>query len=288
MNIEIEKLTTDLATRAAGILVTDQATANRAAELILAGKSIVKKIKEFFAPLKEYAKAAHQALVDKERAEVAKVQPAIDRLDLNLSAWRAEEQKKRDAAEAEARRIEHEKQRLEEEALRRAKEAEERAESRRRQLEHEAERLAQEAAKKSNDEAALKRIEEKREKLRLEAEESRKIAEEETTQAIDEAAAAEAAIMPAPLVPAAPKTEGLSMRKYWKARINDPFMDPVKANLRLLLRAILDEQVSIEAVSPCMTYLNALAGQLKDQVKVPGVEFYAEERMAEIGKRVKA
>jgi len=285
MTDEIEKLSMDLATRTTGLAVTDQASANMAAELMLAGKSIVKKIKEKFAPLKDKARASWQGLVDWEKAELGKVEPFIDVLNGKLSNWRAGEERER--REAAARRVEEERQRLVDEALRRARVAEEQAEYRRRQLEHESERLAQEATKKANDEAAMKHIEEEREKLRLQAEESRRIAEEETDKAIDEAAKAEAALAPAPVVAEPPKTSGLAMRKYWKARINDPVFDPIKANLRLLLRAVLDGQVSIEAVSPCMTYLNDLASRLKDQIKIPGVEFYVEERMAEIGKRNK-
>jgi len=279
MTDEIEKLSMDLATRTTGLAVTDQASANMAAELMLAGKSIVKKIKEKFAPLKDKARASWQGLVDWEKAELGKVEPFIDVLNGKLSNWRAGEERKRREAEAAARRVEEERQRLVDEALRRARVAEEQAEYRRRQLEHESERLAQEATKKANDEAAMKHIEEEREKLRLQAEESRRIAEEETDKAIDEAAKAEAALAPAPVVAEPPKTSGLAMRKYWKARVT---------NLPIFLHAVIDGLVSTEAISPCMTYLNDLAGKLKDQVKIPGVEFYAEERMAEIGKRNKA
>jgi len=279
MNTEIEKLSTDLATRTTGLAVIDQASANMATELMLAGKSIVKKIKEKFAPLKDKARASWQGLVDWEKAELGKVEPFIDVLNGKLSNWRAEEERKRREVEAAARRVEEERQRLVEEALRRAKAAEERAERERQRLEQENERLIHEATKKANDEAALKHIDEEREKIRLQAEQNRRIAEEETTLAIDEAAKAEAAMAPAPVVPEAPKTAGLAMRKYWKARVT---------NLPVFLHAVVDGLVSTEAILPCMTYLNDLAGRLKDQVKIPGVEFYAEERMAEVGKRNKA
>lgn len=278
MNDEIEKLSTDLTKRTTGLAVIDQASANLATELILAGKSIVKKIKEKFAPLKDKARASWQGLVDWEKAELGKVEPFIDVLNGKLSNWRTEEERKRREVEAAARRVEEERQRLVDEALRRARVAEEQAEYRRRQLEHESERLAQEATKKTNDEAALKHIEEMREGLRLQAEESRRIADEETDKAIDEAAKAEVGLAPAPAIQEAPRTTGLAMRRYWKARVT---------NLSLLVHSITNGLVSIEAISPCMTYLNDLAGKLKDQVRIPGVEFYPEERMAEIGKRTK-
>ena len=221
MTNEIEKLTTDLAAQAAGLMVTNQTSANRATFLILAGKDAIKKIKGFFAPLKDSAKAAHQGLVDKEKAELAKVEPVVDALNGRLASWRAEEKRKWDAAEAERLRIEREKQRLEEEALRKVKEAEERAERERQRLEREAERLQKEAVKKADDEVAMKRIEEEREQLRLQAEENRKQADEATDNAIDEAAKAEAEMAPAPAVPEAPKTEGLSWRDNWEFEITD-------------------------------------------------------------------
>ncbi|MCJ7644186.1 MAG: hypothetical protein MUP28_06885, partial [Candidatus Aminicenantes bacterium] len=70
MNTDIEKLSTDLATQATGLTVTDQGSANRATELILIGKDVIKKIKTFFAPMKESAWAAHQEVVQKEKAEL--------------------------------------------------------------------------------------------------------------------------------------------------------------------------------------------------------------------------
>jgi hypothetical protein len=276
---EIEKLSTDLALRAAGLMVVDQASAKWATELVLAGKDAIKKIKAFFAPMKESAWIAHQEIVQKEKAELAKIEPVIGALSGRLSIWRAEEERKRRETEAAARRVEEEKKRLEEEALRRAREADEKAERERKLLEEEAEQLNKEAAKKANDEAALKRIDEEREKLRLRAEESRRIADDETTLAIDEAAAAEAALAPAPVVPEAPRTAGLAPRRYWKARVT---------NLSILVHSITNGLISIEAISPCTAYLNDLAGRLKDQVKIPGIEFYVEERMAEIGKRNKS
>jgi len=287
MNYEIEKITTDIVIRAAALEVRDQASANRATELVLAGKDAIKKIKAFFAPMKESAWTAHQEVVQKEKAELGKIEPAVSMLGERISRWHGEEARKCLAAEAERARIENERRRIEEETLQRAREAEEKSERERKRLEEQAEQLKQEA-EKSRNAAERKRIEDEQKKLRLQTEEVQRIADEETALAIDEGAAAESALPPAPALQEAPRTTGLTMRRYWKARINDPFMDPIKANLRLLLRAILDEQVSIEAVSPCMTYLNDLAGRLKDQIKIPGVEFYFEERMAEIGKRNKA
>jgi len=265
MNIELEKLGTDLATRAAGVVITDQASADMATELIISGKAIVKKIKEFFSPLKESAKVAHQGLVEKEKAELAKVQPAVDRLDLSLSTWRAGEERKRLAAATELRRQEDIRRQLEEEALRKVREAEERAERERQRLEREAERLCREAANKANDDATLKRIEEEREKLRLQAAENQKRVEEATDKAIDEAAKAEAALVPAPIVPEAPKTEGLAMRNNWCFEVVDPMAIPRK-------------YLTIDTVT-----IGKVVRVLKDQASIPGIRVFNHPTMSGIG-----
>ena len=227
----------------------------------------IKKIKAFFAPLKESAKAAHQGLVDKEKAELAKLEPVVNTLSQRVSNWRAEEERKRQAAEAEARRREEERRRLEEEAFRKAREAEEQAERERQRLEREAERLSQEAAKKTNDAAALKRIEEEREKLRLQAAENRKRVEEVTDKAIDEAAKAEAALAPAPVVPEAPKTEGLAMRDNWCFEVVDPMAVPRK-------------YLTIDMVT-----IGKVVRVLKDQASIPGIRAFNHPTMSGIGHR---
>ena len=221
MTNEIEKLTTDLAAQVAGIQVVDQASASRATDLILLGKAAIKKIRAFYEIRKAKAHDLWKFECDEEKAELAKVQPVIDKLDLSLSTWRREEQRKWDAAEAERLRIEREKQRLEEEAIRKVKEAEDRAELERQRLEREAERLQKEATAKADDEAAMKRIEKEREQLRLQAEENRRQADEATDKAIDEAAKAESVLAPAPIVPEAPKTKGLAWRDNWEFEITD-------------------------------------------------------------------
>jgi len=270
MTNDIEKLSTDLATRAAGIQVVDQASANQATELILLGKDAIKKIKAFFAPMKESAWTAHQEIVQKEKAELAKVEPVVDVLNGRVSSWRAEEQRKRDVAEAERLRIEREKQRLEEEAFRKAREAEEQAERERKRLEEEAERLERlrrEAAKNADNEITLKRIEEEREKLRLQAAENQKRADEATNQAIDEAAEAEAALAPAPIGPEAPKTEGLAMRGNWCFEVVDPAAVP--------RQYMMPDEIKIGKV----------VRALKGQITIPGVRIFNRPIMVGIGHR---
>jgi hypothetical protein len=252
MNTDIEKLTTDLATRAAGILVTDQASANRATELILAGKGMIRKIKDFYELRKAKAHELWRFECDEEKADLAKIEPIVNALNAGVSNWRAEEARKYLAAEAERARIENERKRIEEETLRKAREADEKAERERRRLELEAEEINRKAAKKTNDEAALKRIDEERERLRIRAEESRRIADEETTLAIDEGAAAESALPPAPAVPEAPKTEGLAMRDNFSFEVTDKVALPEEFKIA--------DQIA----------LNAMARIKKEGFKIPG------------------
>lgn len=185
-----------------------------------------------------------------------------------MSNWRLEEQRKRDAAEVERLRIEREKQRLEEEALRKAKEAEERAGRERLRLEAEAEELRQRAAK-AQDAAEMKRIEEQREKIRLQAEENRKQAEETTNRAIDEAAKAEAAMTPAPVVPEAPKTAGLSMRNVPCFEIEDPMIIP-------------REYLAVDEVK-----VGKVVRATNGQITIPGVRIFFKPIMVAISSRGK-
>ena len=268
MNTELERLTTDLATRAAGLTVTDQATANQATELILAGKDMIKKIKVFFTPLKDAARTSWQGIVNTEKTELEKIEPIMNTLSRGLSSWRADEERKRHEAEMRRTMAEEERRRLEEEALRKVKEAEEQAEGERKRLEEEAEKLRQEAAKTDN-EAAMKRIEEGRERIRQEAEENRRRVEEATDKAIDEAAKAEAAMAPAPVVPDAPKTSGLSMQDHWCFEVVDPM-------------AVPREFLAIDEVK-----IGKVVRAIKGQITIPGVRIFNLPIMASIGNRTK-
>jgi DNA repair exonuclease SbcCD ATPase subunit len=266
---DLEKLSTDLAAQAAGIQVVDQASASRATEIILAGKALIKKITGYFEPIKKKARDSWQGLVDLEKAELSKVEPIVNALNQRVSNWRAEEDGKRRAAETAAHRAEEEKQRLEEEVLRKVREAEEQAEGERKRLEEEAEKLRQEAAEKADDAAALKRIEEEREKLRLQAAENQKRVEEATDMAIDEAAKAEAAMTPAPVVPEAPRTAGLSMRDNYSFEVTEKIALPEEFK-------IADQRA-----------LDAMARLKKDEFKILGGHVVNKPFMAEIGKRTK-
>jgi len=74
--------------------------------------------------------------------------------------------------------------------------------------------------------------------------------------------------VPAPPPAAAvPKIAGVSHKRVWKARLTSPMQ---------LLRAVVDGQVSVEAVKIHLPYLNAQAKKLKDKARIPGVEVYSE------------
>ena len=270
MTNEIEKLTTDLATRAAGILVTDQLSADWATEIIHAGKGLIRKIQLFYETRKKKAHELWKLECDEEKIDIAKIEPVIDKLNQGVSNWRAEEQRKRDTAEAEARRAEEKRRWLEEEVLRKVKEAEEKAERERQRLERLAEQLRREAAKKPDDEAAMRRIEEEREKLRLRAAENQRRVEEATNRAIDKAAKAESKMAPASIIPEAPKTEGLAMRDNWCFEVVDP-------------AAVPEEYKIIDEVK-----LGKAIRMVWGQIHVPGVRIFNKPYMAEIGKRTKA
>lgn len=98
--------------RARGLQVVDEGTAARAAEIILAGKEIVKQIKDFFTPLKRAQDAAKQKLISAERSELLKVEPIVATASGLLAAWRLAEAVKREEAEAARRRQEEERRRL--------------------------------------------------------------------------------------------------------------------------------------------------------------------------------
>ena len=192
-NTQISEKAIMLAREAQGLVVMDQETANRATQLILAGKEMVKKIKDYFAPLKKAADEAKKKLLDAERAELLKVEPHIKKLQSGLTAWGMEQERKRREAEEARRRVELEKKLLEEELLREAEEA--------RKIEED-----------------LKRVEGEQV--------ARKTREELERKALDEAAAKEAQIVPPPPVPEKPKTEGLTLRENWTFEITDESLIP--------------------------------------------------------------
>lgn len=264
MNEALTKEAGALAVRARGLEVVDQASAARAAELILAGKEMVKRIKDFFAPLKRAQEEAKQKLISAERSELIKVEPVVSNLSGRLAAWRVAEEVKRKEAEERQRRVEEERRRLEEEAIRKSQEAERRAEEEKRTAEAEARRRELEA---KNEEEA-RRIQE--EAARKQAEADRR-AKEEQDRILEEAATQELNIAPAPaVVPGPVRLNGLAARTYYRAVVVD---------LRALAEAVAGGQISQDALTPNMPYLNRLATAQRGLGQVPGVKFEKETRL---------
>jgi hypothetical protein len=122
----------------------------------------------------------------------------------------------------------------------------------------------------------------KAEEARL-AEIARKQEEDRRLNAAEEAEAAgdgEAAVaileeqpvhVPTPVVPAAPRQEGIQFKENWKAECED---------LMLLVKAIADGKAPLAAVKADMVMLNRQAVTFKGKINYPGVRFYSEKVVA--------
>jgi len=279
----VERQSTALAVRAAGLVVVDQVSADRASEIVTVGKEMVRRIKSFFAPLKDAARKSWQGIVDQEKLELGKVEPVVEKVSNSLASWRAAEDRKRREVEEARRRQEAELRRLEEEAVRKAQEEERRAAEEKRRIEEDARRReleAQRQAQQAKNAEARRKAEEEAARIRKEAEarkaEEDRRAREAQDAIIERAAAQEDSFNPVPVVPEKARTDGLLTRTYWKAEVVDA---------KALLQAVLAGTVSPEAIEPNMPYLNDLAGKVKDQVAIPGVRVYSEIKMVQVGMR---
>jgi hypothetical protein len=113
----------------------------------------------------------------------------------------------------------------------------------------ERQRQAEEAARKASEEAKLL--------LAVQAEQAGASVEEvEATLNME-------LNVPAPVLPAAPKVEGVTSSGRWKAEVID---------IRTLCRAVADGKVMAELVQPNMTLLNKLVTQSKSAFNIPGVK----------------
>ena len=203
MNFELSKQSIDLAIRAAGLRVVDEASHALATELRLAGTGMVKKIKDFFAPLKQAAHASWKGTCDAETAELAKITPTLTVLDRDIAGYRAELARIRREAEEKARRQEEERRRLEEEAFRRAQEKERQA------------REATERAAREQNAAARRKAQEEAARAQAEAD-----------KIIAKAAAEEKKFEPVAVVPERIANDGLAMRDNWTFEIVDEALVP--------------------------------------------------------------
>lgn len=93
------------------LVIKDADSYRRAGEISLLLKDIQKKIKDYFKPLKDQAYKAWQAVVQKEKDELAKIIPLDEKLAREMTAYQMEQN-----------RIRYEKQKELEEKLRKEEE----------------------------------------------------------------------------------------------------------------------------------------------------------------------
>ena len=276
-----EKQTSEITLRTQGLQVVDQTSLSKANELSLAGKGLIKAIKEHFRKHKENAYATWKGLCGDEAREIAKVETIVEKIDAECVRYRVEQDRIRREAEEKRQRAEQERLWVEQEAIHKAQEAEKKALEEQRRAKEGAERKAQEEelrAARAKNEAERKRREEEAAKIRREAElrdqEARRKARIEQDRILAQAAAKESKIVEAaPIVPPKTVTEGQALIDNWKASVFD---------LKAFLAAIIEGKVSEKAVVPNMSFLDQMvheakkAGLSPDKIKIPGVRYINE------------
>lgn len=238
----IAKQGEELAIRASGLVVVDQATADRADLLISLGKGMIKKIKDWFRPLKQAQDESKRTLLRAEELEILKVEPIVEQLSQSLMSWQMEERRK--AKEAEEKRLADERRRkeLEDKAMREAQEKERQAKE------------AIDRAAREEDSASRKKALEESVKAKAEADEilAKAAAEESKFEA------------PAAVTPAQRPMAHSYTRTVWKWRIQQPALvtrDLCKPDETLIDRAVT--QAKSQGLKPV-------------EVKIPGVDVWEE------------
>ena len=143
----------------------------------------------------------------------------------------------------------------------------------------EQERQRREAQAKLDEAARAERerleraAQKERERLQKLADANREKGREERAAAQEErAAAVEAPIVTAPIIPTAPiKAEGVSYRTTWRAEVTD---------LAALARACLDGAQPMSFIQPNMALLGTFARDQKDKLSIPGVQAVSEDIIA--------
>jgi len=272
MDIELSKQSTDLAIRAQGLEVVDQATADKADLLISLGKGMIKKIRDYFRPLKQAQDESKRTLLRAEELEILKVEPIVKQLNQSLESWQMDERRK--AREAEEKRLADECRRkeLEDEAMRKARAAETAAQEEKDRAEAEARRKEDQARREAEfavDEEAKKKAEEDGRKAREEAEQKKQAADKKAREEEDRILAAAAAekekLGPSPMVaPAARPMAHSYSRTVWKWRVQQPALVP--RDLCKPDDALIDKAVN-----------RAKAQGLKpSEVRIPGLDVWEE------------
>lgn len=105
--IEEKEMSREIATvnaDAMSIVVTDNASYLLAGEMLSAIKRLKKNIEEYFKPLKSSAHNAWKQICTRESEEIAKLTPAIDHIDKQMTTWNIEQERLRQEEEARLRR----------------------------------------------------------------------------------------------------------------------------------------------------------------------------------------
>lgn len=256
MTTPFEKDMTDLEVRARGLelRIRDQATADTAMAYAKVGLEFIDKIKAFFGPRKVDSYKIWKRECDDEKAELAKL-TWVMKIVTAVTDWKAEVRRKRELAEAEAKRIADKKAKDEADALRRAEAKEREAQ--------EAEARAADAKKKL--EAGQGGMAE-RETARIESEKARE-AQAEADKILATAAEREAAAPPAVVIPDRPKTDGFTDRGDWKFEIQDEMAIP--------RQYLMVDQVKIGKVVRLLKVTNP----------IPGVRAFCERTPVRTGSR---
>jgi len=105
----------------AGLEVVDKASADRASEIIVAGKKLIKAIKDYFDPMKKAADEAKRRILEAERQELSKIEPVVADLSAKVSRWLADEERRRREAEEARHQAELDRLILEAELVRQGK-----------------------------------------------------------------------------------------------------------------------------------------------------------------------
>lgn len=252
---DIKKEVPTLVAWAKSLTIKDEVDYASAGERLKTIKGMRKRISEFFTPVKRQADAMKRTILnmESELADPAESAETICKTKM-LEFVRMQER----AAEIERQRL----QAIADEQARVQREAAEAEENRQRQLaEAAAERAAnyREDAENTDDDDERRRLLKKAEKAETKAE----IAAETADLNADRAQA-----IAAPEVVAAvrvPTVAGIATKKVWKFRVTDASLVPDDYK-------IIDEKK-----------LGALARAMKGTVKVPGVEFYADDSLSAAG-----
>jgi hypothetical protein len=242
MDAELAKQGDELAVRASGLIVVDQATADKADLLISLGKGMIKKIKDWFRPMKQAQDESKRTLLRAEELEILKIEPIVNQLNQSLMSWQAEERRK--AREAEEKKLADERRRkdLEDKAIREAQEKERQAKE------------ATERAAREKDETARKEAQEEAAKAQAEAD-----------KILAAAATEEEKLGPSPSP--APVIQPMAhsyTRTVWKWRIQQPALVPrdlCKPDDALIDRAVA--KAKAQGLRPL-------------EVKLPGVDVWEE------------